>query len=170
MKKLLTIVMLVLAMLVLISCTIHGPTIIGQTAEKYYDDLEYPFTTTETCIFATPFTTMFRVSLRQTDSNITGIYYSIVIYYVGSSWLFMDGDVRIQTDSTLYKCSDSTPHRMVLYGGNVLETISATIDSWIIKDMANSNEIRIQFFGSPITITKSGKQAINNFYNEFVVK
>ena len=130
---------------------------------KQYDSIERPFTT-DTVRFYEDMS--FSISVEKTIlSNYE--YYTIMIRYTGSSWFFMDGDVTIQADDNIIKISDNTPDRNILYGGNVSEVIRATIKKEDLLKIANSEILRIQFFGSPIAIDDKGIEFIKQFCDEF---
>lgn len=129
---------------------------------RKYDSIEDPFTTSSVVFFMDM---LFNYSVERTISDSFS-YYSIEIRYNGSNWLFIDGDITIQADSKVIKIKDEEPHRMVLSGGNVQETISAIIDESDLQSIANSSNLRIQFYGNPVTISSKGISYIKRFYEE----
>ena len=146
-----------LIILILNSCVLNY-----YVKHKEYDDLTNPFST-DTMIFHRDI--LFQIGLEKTTTQ-NRKYYSVTIIYAGSGWLFMDGYVKIKADEKLITVNDSKPHRMVLSGGNVQETIRATISKENIELMKNAKILKIQFHGKPIEITEKGISFISQFYNE----
>ncbi len=95
------------------------------------------------------------------------IFYTLSIDYSGENWRFMSGDVKIKTDKKLYKFKD----KKVLQNATTLgvtETISVTVKKDVLSDMANSSEIRIQYWGEPLTLPEKSVENIKRFYEEYV--
>ena len=91
---------------------------------REFDSIENPFTTDKVMFYQD---ILFSISVGKVNSK-SSKYFTIEIVYNGSGWLFMDGSVVIQADDKIIKINDSKPHRMVLSGGRVQETVSAIIN------------------------------------------
>jgi hypothetical protein len=129
-----------------------------------HDDLEYPSFTDSIIFFILDEyeITIFKV----TFPTLNFISFGIGVTYVGDNWRFLSGDIVIKTDENLYKHYDGDPHRSVLSEGRVLERIQSEIRLETINDMANTEILRIQFYGNPIDIPKENILYIKQFYDE----
>ena len=139
-----------------------------------HDDLENPYTSDELIFYLEK---GFRYYKDKDEISITkfahgtGKYedaFLIQVLFRGDSWRFMKGDVRIKTDTELYKYVDDDPHHSV-GRGYVLEIISFYIPPSVIEDMAYSDEVRMQYHFEPITLSPESIDLLKQFYEEYVV-
>jgi len=155
MRKILIIMFIVLCLCGCVSYSVE---------HKEYNSIGNNFTTDTIKVYEDILYTLSFAKVSSIDSE----YYSVIIEYVGSGWLFLGGDVTIQADNRIIKIIDNKPYRIVLPGGDVKEIIRATIDKNSLKAIANSSTLRVQFFGSPIEINGEQIEYINRFYIEYV--
>ena len=80
----------------------------------------------------------------------------------------MDGVLKIEIDSVLYKFEDEEPYQSVLSGGAVREIVSVSVDESIIRSLAYSSELRIQAYFEPITLSPENIEYIKHFYENYV--
>lgn len=151
---------IILCTLVLSSCL----SLSYNVQHKKYDSIETPFTTDTLNIHND---ILFSLSVSKTTTQNNEFYY-IVIEYVGSSWLFIDGDIKIQANDEIFMIHDKKPYRNVLSSGNVQEIIRARIDKESFRKIANSNVVRVQFFGEPTTLNDQEISYINRFYLDVI--
>jgi len=131
-----------------------------------YESLTNPFTTDRVTIFREILFTIQLEEINRTDREEDVLVLSIV--YTGSSWLFMGGDVVMSIDGEIIRKKDSNPNRDVVYGGSVAETIRIILTEEEVKRMAESKNLKFEFYGEPITITETGLSIIKQFYQEFI--
>jgi hypothetical protein len=167
-------------LLVLLPILVIGCASVPSDPIRHQDfkDLENPFSTDTTTIYlemnggapgvsaAGPYAWTYIELTKWTDTAHS--WFTVNVRYEGSDWHFMTGDVRVRTTAGIAHLSDPKPTRNVVRGG-VTETIRARTDGSLIRSMAESSEVQMQFFGEPVTITPDGLKAIRVFYQRIVL-
>jgi len=142
-----------------------------------YKDLENPFSTDTITIYlnmegapgvpkAGPYAWTYIELTKWTDSKHA--WFTIDVRFQWSDWRFMTGELRVKTLAGVAHLKDPKPSRDVVRRG-IVETIRAQADEALMKAMADSPEVQMQFFGEPVSITKEGLNAIKVFYQRMVI-
>ena len=93
-----------------------------------------------------------------------------MIGYVGDDWRFMDGDVRVKLDDKSFTWYDNEPYRSVLNSGSVLEIIGIVFDRNIVNEITSSNNMVMQYYQSPITISDEDFIMMKDFLSKYFGK
>ena len=155
--------------------TIEGTEITYDVYTNYFEDLEHPFYTIETV-----FSMEDAYEILKDDVMSLTIYYTsegfnmgqFEITYEGSSWRFMEGNMRYKVDETLYSFIDESPKRNVLSGGDVEEKISnyplvLEKDSDFLTDIRTCKSIIVQYHGEPYTFDQKEVLIVNDFFSKY---
>ena len=110
------------------------------------------------------------------DSEV-GITPNILFYvkYTGNDWRFMEGDLKIKTDTGLITMEDpfSTPYRCSLESGKVMEVLHFAdfqLSGREVTDLYGSDSIRLQYWLNPVDIDAATYRYIKFFIDEFYGK
>ena len=129
---------------------------------REYDDLKSPFYTDSVQFYSD---ILYSLSLEQTVSK-TNSYYSIELVYSGTNWLFIGNQITIEAGDDVFTIYGTKPYRHVYSVTKVEESTSAVITEEQLEKIISAENVRFQFFGKPVSITKAGKNNIKRFYEE----
>jgi hypothetical protein len=94
-----------------------------------------------------------------------GIYFTAESRFIGPDWRFMDS-IHLKTDDDLFSYEDNDPHREVLSGGNVEESVRAILDERCLASLHSTSSLQIQFYAGPIAIPLEGLIALRAFLRQ----
>jgi len=162
MKKLVS-----LAFCFLLTSSIFGQTFnpLGKMVHHDYPSLNNPFATDEMVFFKNESD---ETKLVKATPKGKPSFYWLEHIYTGSDWRFMKGPYLIKAGEELFEIKIDSPSHDVISGG-VMESLMGNITIDMIKAMASSDEVQIQWQYSPATIDPDGLVALKKFY-AFVTK